>query len=106
RVAYAPRVQRRIAMLGALLAVATAALLRGRVHQDEIFQFLEPANHIAFGPWVRSWEWEQGLRNWAVPGVLGGYLRLFALAGVRHPWTLAAAVWMLCAAAQALGTLA
>jgi phosphatidylinositol glycan class B len=93
-------------MLGALLAVATAAVLRGRVHQDEIFQFLEPANHLAFGPWERAWEWEQGLRNWAVPGVLGGFLKLFALVGVRHPWALAAAVWVLCAAAQALGTLA
>ncbi len=93
-------------MLGALLAVATAALLRGRVHQDEIFQFLEPANHLALGPWMRVWEWEQGLRNWAVPGVLGGFLKLFTLAGVRHPWALAALVWSLCAAAQALGTLA
>jgi hypothetical protein len=76
------------------------------VHQDEIFQFLEPANHLALGPWVRAWEWEEGLRNWAVPGLLGGTLELFVLAGVRHPWALAAAVWVLCAGAQALGTLA
>jgi hypothetical protein len=93
-------------MLGALLAVATAALLRGRVHPDEIFQFLEPANHLAFGPWIRAWEWDEGLRNWAVPGLLGGACKLAALAGVRHPWALAALVWGLCAAAQALGTVA
>jgi len=106
-VAYARRVHRwRIATLGAVLAVATAALFRGRVHPDEIFQYLEPANHLAFGPWIRSWEWEQGLRNWAVPGALGGLLELLSLVGVRHPWALAGVVFMSCAAMQAIGTVA
>src|SRR2546423_14863646 len=93
-------------MLGAFLAVATAAVLRGRVHQDEIFQFLEPANHIALGPWVRSWEWEQGLRNWAVPGLLGGDLKVLTILGVRHPWEHATAVGAHCPPAQALAPLA
>jgi hypothetical protein len=38
--------------------------------------------------------------------VLGGLFKLLALAGVRHPWALAAAGWIVCAAAQALGTVA
>ncbi len=94
-----------IAFGGALLAVAVAAALGGRVHPDEIFQFLEPAHFVAFGQRVVAWEWHQGLRNWAFPGLLGGWLRLWAALGVTNPRTLALLVFSLCAGFQALGTL-
>ncbi|HYO71717.1 MAG TPA: mannosyltransferase, partial [Archangium sp.] len=92
--------------MGALLAVAVVALKRGRQHPDEVFQFLEPAHGLAFGYWLPAWEWVEGLRNWAVPGVLGGVLALCGRMGLEHPWALAAVVWACCAAAQAWGTVA
>jgi hypothetical protein len=75
------------------------------VHADEVFQFLEPAHRVAFGTWLPSWEWQQGLRNWAVPGLLGGLLKLVSATGARDPWAHAAAIWLACAALQAWGTL-
>lgn len=98
--------ERRIAVAGALLAVAVVALKRGRQHPDEVFQFLEPAHGLAFGYWLVAWEWVEGLRNWAVPGVFGGILALCGRMGLEHPWALATVVWVCCAAVQAWGTLA
>ncbi|HZI02663.1 MAG TPA: glycosyltransferase family 39 protein [Archangium sp.] len=98
--------ERRIAVAGALLAVVVVALKRGRQHPDEVFQFLEPAHGLAFGYWLVAWEWVEGLRNWAVPGVLGGILALCGRMGLEHPWALASVVWACCAAVQAWGTLA
>jgi phosphatidylinositol glycan class B len=92
------------AAASALFAAAAAGLTRGRVHQDEIFQFLEPAHRLAFGFWMPAWEWTDGLRNWAVPGLLGGMFRLLGAAGARDPWALAGAAWIACAALQGLGT--
>ncbi|HEY0093279.1 MAG TPA: glycosyltransferase family 39 protein, partial [Archangium sp.] len=94
----------RLAVTGAFLAVLVAALARGRVHPDEVFQYLEPAHGLAFGYRVVAWEWVQGLRNWAVPGVLGGVLTLCRAAGLEHPWAMAGAVWCVCAGVQAVGT--
>ncbi len=91
-------------LAGALLALSSAVIARGRVHSDEVFQFLEPAYRVAFGTWLPAWEWQQGLRNWAVPGLLGGLLKLVAAAGVRDPFARAAAIWLACAALQAWGT--
>jgi phosphatidylinositol glycan class B len=96
----------RLAGAGAVLSVLVVALKRGSQHPDEIFQFLEPAHGLAFGSWVKAWEWEVGLRNWAVPGALGGVLALGGWLGLEHPWALATAVWLFCAALQAGGTVA
>ncbi|MCY1075110.1 glycosyltransferase family 39 protein [Archangium lansingense] len=101
-----PAWERRIAIVGAVLAVAVVALKRGRQHPDEVFQFLEPAHGLAFGYWIMAWEWVEGLRNWAVPGVLGGILALCRGMGIEHAWALASVVWACCAAVQAWGTLA
>ncbi len=97
---------RGISAVGALLAVLVAALHRGRMHADEVFQFLEPAHGLVFGYWLKAWEWVEGLRNWAVPGTLGGILSLCKLVGLEHPWALVSVVWVCCASVQALGTVA
>jgi hypothetical protein len=94
----------RIAVAGAFLAVLVAALARGRVHPDEVFQYLEPAHGLAFGYRVVAWEWVEGLRNQAVPGVLAGLLVLCRVVGLEHPWAMVGAVWCACAAVQAVGT--
>ncbi|MFL5354810.1 glycosyltransferase family 39 protein [Archangium sp.] len=94
----------RLVGVGAFLAVLVAALARGRVHPDEVFQYLEPAHGLAFGYRVVAWEWVEGLRNWAVPGVLGGVLALCRALGLEHPWVMAGLVWCVCAGVQAVGT--
>jgi len=93
-----------IALAGVALSLQVAALARGRVHQDEVFQFLEPAHYLALGDWMPAWEWSQGLRNWAVPGLLGGLFKLLALLGARHPWVFTFAAWVACSGAQAFAT--
>ncbi|HEY3452029.1 MAG TPA: glycosyltransferase family 39 protein [Myxococcales bacterium] len=96
----------KLAVLGWLVWMTTAALQRGRLHPDEIFQYLEPAHRFAFGYGQAAWEWSEGLRNWAVPGALGLLLKAVAATGVQHPWIFAGAVWSLLALLQAFGTVA
>ncbi|MGC4120710.1 MAG: glycosyltransferase family 39 protein [Myxococcales bacterium] len=96
----------RLAALGWLVWMATAGLERGRVHPDEVFQYLEPAHRFAFGYGQVAWEWQEGLRNWAVPGALGLLLKALALLGLDHPWAFAGASWALLAFAQACGAVA
>ena len=49
--------------LGCALPAALEAVLQlGRLHPDEVFQFLEPANVQAFGYGTLAWEWDAGLR--------------------------------------------
>lgn len=98
--------ERRWVVAGAVAAVAVAALTRGRLHPDEVFQYLEPAHYVAFGYWEPAWEWSEGLRNWAVPGLLGLLLRAGSAVGLEHPWAKVGLVWCVCAAVQALGALA
>jgi GPI mannosyltransferase 3 len=60
-------------------------VLLGRIHPDEVFQFLEPANHRAFGYGLLAWEWSAGLRNWAAPGLFSLLLELCSAIGLDHP---------------------
>ncbi|MET0401796.1 MAG: mannosyltransferase, partial [Cystobacter sp.] len=70
-----------LALLPAVLAVAQL----GRLHPDEVYQALEPAWFRAHGYGVLAWEWRVGLRNWALPLVLSGLLRLCSALGLTHP---------------------
>jgi GPI mannosyltransferase 3 len=67
-----------------------AVLQLGRWHPDEVYQFLEPAFFRVNGYGIRAWEWEVGIRNWAVPllfsWLLGGGYAL----GLDHPHLLRA----------------
>src|SRR5262249_57482551 len=65
-------------------ALAVAAL--GRLHPDEVYQFLEPAYFRAHGYGVLAWEWRQGLRNWAAPLLLSVLLRIWSWVGIHDPW--------------------
>lgn len=62
-----------------LLSVA----LVGQAHQDEVFQFTEPAMRVAFGVGVTTWEWTEGIRNYVVVGVLAGLLKACAAVGLE-----------------------
>lgn len=76
-----PRETWLLAALPALLAVVQL----GRLHPDEVYQFLEPAFGRAHGYGVLAWEWKVGLRNWAVPGLFAGLLWLCRAVGIDHP---------------------
>lgn len=73
-----------IAFVGLMPFVHSAAF-PGLVHPDEVFQALEPANRLALGFGVKAWEWDAGLRNWAVPGLLAGLLKLASTVGIDDP---------------------
>ncbi len=92
--------------LTAALALLAALVAGGRVHPDEIFQTLEPAHRLAFGTGERTWEWVQGIRSWAVPGIFGGALVGLHAIGIDHPRALVVGLWILCSTLQAFGTLA
>jgi hypothetical protein len=70
-----------VALVPAVIAVAQL----GRIHPDEVYQVLEPAWFRVHGYGVLAWEWKDGLRNWAVPLVVSGILRLANLLGLTHP---------------------
>jgi hypothetical protein len=76
----------RWAVLLALVPAVSAVAVLGRLHPDEVYQFLEPAFLKAHGYGVIAWEWQQGLRNWAAPLVLAAVLRSGSFLGLTDPW--------------------
>lgn len=71
-----------VALVPAVLAVAVL----GRIHPDEVYQFLEPAYFRAHGYGILAWEWREGIRNWAVPLFFSWLLQLCAKLGIDNPW--------------------
>jgi hypothetical protein len=73
-------------LLGVALVPSVLALWQlGRIHPDEVYQALEPAYFRAHGYGVLAWEWQVGLRNWAVPLCFSWLLRLSDALGIHHP---------------------
>ncbi|WP_375757451.1 glycosyltransferase family 39 protein [Corallococcus exercitus] len=69
----------------ALVPCVLAVRQLGRIHPDEVFQTLEPAYWRVHGYGVLAWEWREGLRNWAVPGVLAAFLKVAHGFGITDP---------------------
>lgn len=76
----------------AAIPCVIACVQLGRIHPDETYQFLEPAFHRAHGYGKLAWEWRDGLRNWAVPGLLGAILRGAGALGITNPYAYRALV--------------
>ncbi|HET9035969.1 MAG TPA: hypothetical protein VFN45_07180, partial [Myxococcaceae bacterium] len=83
----------RIARWLLLAALAAGAALRGWLAltdagiawPDEIYQSLEPAHRLV---WGRGWvplEFREGLRTWALPGLVAGLLEVFRALGLSRP---------------------
>jgi hypothetical protein len=92
-----------------VLAVVPAALAvaeLGRLHPDEVYQFLEPAYARVHGYGVLAWEWRQGLRNWAAPLLLAAVMRAGGWLGVHDPWWVRGLLAVPLAALQGWGLLA
>lgn len=70
----------------AAVAALHAVVLLGRLHPDELYQAIEPGLYRAFGYGIMAWEWQVGLRNWAVPGIISWLLKLCAALHVTDPW--------------------
>jgi hypothetical protein len=77
-------------LAGSLLAGAALrlwlALTDDGVHwPDEIYQSLEPAHRAVFGYGLLAWEFLEGARHWAFPGMIAGVLEVFKIAGLDSP---------------------
>lgn len=76
---------RALAAVASVFTAVLAAVQSGRIHPDEVYQFLEPANHLALHFGVLSWEWHDGVRNWAVPAALAVGIKAAHLLGATGP---------------------
>jgi hypothetical protein len=94
---------------GALVAICLAAfVLRlvagaaddGIYWPDEVFQTLEPAHSLAFGYGALPWEFVEGGRSWALPGLLATVLKLADGLGASDPLSY---LWAVRAFLAALG---
>ena len=52
---------------------------------DEIHQSLEPAHRLVFGYGLIAWEFSEGARNWAFPGLIAGLMGATAGLGGDSP---------------------
>ena len=59
-----------IVLLVGLVARLAVVPLPVFYHADEIWQYMEPAYHLAGGRWVIPWEYREGIRSWLVPALL------------------------------------
>jgi phosphatidylinositol glycan class B len=93
--------------VGLLLRLRLAVTDHGIFWPDEIYQSFEPAHALVFGHGLIPWEFIDGARNWALPGLVAGLLKLCALAGLGEPTTYVPVVkgfFALVSTATALGT--
>jgi GPI mannosyltransferase 3 len=79
-----------------LLRLLTAFRFPNILWPDEIFQTLEPAHRLAFGYGTITWEYRDGVRSWALPGVLAGIMRLTSWLGEGSDGYLAGVKFCLC----------
>ena len=63
------------------VAIATDSVL----YPDEVFQHLEQAHRFVFGMGIVPWEYEYGIRSWAVPLAIAGLLKPLQLLGLDAP---------------------
>lgn len=76
-----------LAVFAALLAAGLAFRVwlcfsdDGIYWPDEIYQSLEPAHRLVFGYGLIPWEFVEGARNWAFPGLVAALLKAVTLFG-------------------------
>jgi hypothetical protein len=97
-----------LALLAAILAVGGAARIwlacvdDGIYWPDEVYQSIEPAHRLVFGPGLVSWEYGLGARTWALPGLVAALLWLCQAVGLDDPRQyLLATRFAMCAIAMA-----
>jgi hypothetical protein len=70
---------------GAVFRLYVAFTDDGIFWPDEIFQSLEPAHRLVFGYGLVPWEFIDGARNWALPGLVAFLVKLASLFGLGEP---------------------
>ncbi|MFP2911530.1 hypothetical protein ACLESD_42190, partial [Pyxidicoccus sp. 3LFB2] len=70
---------------GAALRIHWALNDEGMYWPDEVYQSLEPAHRLVYGYGLVAWEFVEGARNWALPGLVAGVLGLARLLGLNTP---------------------
>jgi len=94
--------QVRWALAGIIAAGAIVRVLAARLgpalYPDACFQYLEPAWLRLTGLGVKTWEWNDGLRSWVLPGFHGAWLALGSALGLSGSsmGELVRAGWGLC----------
>lgn len=90
------------AWLAALLVLALALRLRVGinttylVHPDETFDYLEQGFRLAFGYGGLTWTYQVGLRNYLLPGLIAGVMRLATVFGSQPAVYLNAVAAVMC----------
>jgi len=74
-----------VCLLALALRLGLYARYPGFAHPDETFQYIEPAHRIVYGVGAIPWEYQVGMRNWVVPGILAGVIEVSRLFG-ETPW--------------------
>ena len=77
-------------LVSAALQLLCAAALGGRLHPDEVHQWIEPAWRWVHGYGTTSGEWYLGMRNVLGPGLVAAALAAARAAGLPGPAALAA----------------
>jgi GPI mannosyltransferase 3 len=82
--------QEKIAINTALVGIVSLGLILRLVvtfefpnidHPDEIYQTIEQARRLVTGAGIVPWEFERGIRSWALPGLFAGLIELSKLWG-------------------------
>lgn len=73
-------------LAGFLLRTLILFTDEGILWPDEIYQSFEPAHRLIFGYGLISWEFIQGARNWALPGLVALLLQLCQWSGSDSPY--------------------
>jgi hypothetical protein len=72
-------------LVAAASQLVCAALLGGRLHPDEVHQWIEPASRWVYGYGTVSHEWYAGMRNVLGPGLVAGVFALCEALHLRGP---------------------
>ena len=71
--------------LGLLLRLRLIGSDAGIFWPDEIYQSFEPAHALVFGHGLIPWEFIDGARNWALPGLVAFVMKVCAVFGADQP---------------------
>ncbi len=74
-----------ILLIALILRVWGAFYSRGFIYPDELFQTLEPAHGLVFGNWIKTWEWQAGIRSWFSPYLVAALIHFFGFLGLSQP---------------------
>ncbi len=76
-------------LLALLLRLPAVLFARGYGYDDQQFQSVDPAWHLATGQaWHPTWEWIDGIRSWVYPHALAAVFRVGMALGLEQPCAL------------------